>query len=156
MGQRDIPGSLSVTSHFWVRGTFLAACQPRHVFWSEGNIGSPPCWAPQAWSEAWDIYNSRTGHRPTVHSRPVFDWYPLDHPTASSGAGITKERFFRDTLYIVINFIEFIWFSSHPHYMPFALMLRQQGRLLTWVCSDIWGYVCLFVADNGASSWNRK
>ena len=71
MGQRDIPGSLSVTSHFWVRGTFLAACPSRHVFGSEGHIRSPPSWSPQARSEAWGVYNSRTGHRPTIHSRPA-------------------------------------------------------------------------------------
>ena len=34
-------------------------------------IRSPPSFAPQARGEAWDFYNSRTGHRPTIHSRPA-------------------------------------------------------------------------------------
>ena len=41
MGQRDIPVSLSVMSRLWVRGTFLVACQSRHIFGSEGHSWQP-------------------------------------------------------------------------------------------------------------------
>ena len=34
-------------------------------------MNKPASWAPQARSEAWDFYNSRTGHCPTIHSRPT-------------------------------------------------------------------------------------
>jgi len=40
------------------------------VIWATW-IRFPPSWAPQVRSKTWDFYNSRTSHRPTIHSRPA-------------------------------------------------------------------------------------